>query len=259
MQQTYIVGGDSAAGILRVVNELRGEQHAILAIIDDFSIGALQDMDNSGAMRIDLNRRLLQAQWWYDASTEANTIKRLEEEQKALHALRSQAHPVVIWIGENAHDRLMLALVVARLPRNIPVSVVNVSILSRLNRSVGMCPPAQLLAVTPQLLSEQQRDELRLFWRYWKDNAQGWRETDRHGVLNDYPVEHFDENLLNRFSFTQPRPAAWAVGQLMGEYHTVVSDTFLFWRLEQMRKAGKVLYVSLAELIDSSPGIIRIK
>lgn len=265
MPQTYVTWGDSAAASLRLMNDQKGESHLIITMLDDLRIGLLHDVDSSEAEeRIKLWKDIWKAQWYYDYQydeiLETSLTRRLKDSQNAMLTLFTQTNPVVIWGGNNAHDRLMLAMSAARIPPNIPLFVVDITDSVGFNwhedNAIAFCPPEILSELVPVRLSDAKRDALRRRWQTWKTSAKGWRVINPDGHIQDYPVDHFDRKLLDNLFATHAQCATRVIGQVLEEKPDILSSSFLFWRLELMRQNGTVVYLPDNKRSKSPPKIM---
>ncbi|WP_169828975.1 DUF1835 domain-containing protein [Chromobacterium amazonense] len=243
----HLCWGDSAAGNLKQRNRLLGLSQPVTAMMEDFRIGELADADAAKPrQRIAWLKRLWAAQWWYEAE-EYETPLLLHQAEchgQLLEALQAPA-PLVIWMGNNAHDRLMLAMAASVAAPATPLLVADITGQVAFQHeglyAVGMCPPEALLDIKPVALDAAARAALAAQWAHWKTREAGWRETASDGGIVQYPLDHLDPLLLARLSRT-PQSASRVVGEVMGTHPGMVPDNFLFWRLDALRQAGLVVF-----------------
>lgn len=244
----YIAWGDSAVGNLKQLNKLTGQSHPIIAVLDDFRMGPLSDADQlSPTLRTDWWKAVWSAQWWYNKEEyEAELVAYFAESQHHLLSALATPEPITIWIGNNAHDRLMLAMIASLTPEQTPLSIVDVTGHVPYHHegqyAVAMCPPESLIPLTPRPLSDTERTELGQLWADWKSKGLGWREIDADGRIVDYPLDHLDAVLLAKTAELSPHSSSRVVGEIMGQHPGMVPDSFLFWRLELLRQAGRVVF-----------------
>jgi hypothetical protein len=265
MPQTYLIWGDSAAGSLRLMNEQNEESHLIITMLDDLSIGVLHDVDTFEAEeRMTLWKEIWKAQWYYDYQydeyLEASLVRRFKASHNAILSLYTQNNPVVIWLGNNVHDRLMLAMCAAIMPPDVPLSVVDITDLADFNwhenNAIAFLPTDTLLKLVPVSLSKAKRDELRREWPNWKTSAKGWREINRDGHIMEHPVDHLDIKLLDKLSATHAQCITTVIGQVLLENPNILSSSFLFWRMELMRQNGTVSYLADNNREKSPPKVM---
>lgn len=245
MNKLMITWGDSAGGLLRRLCGPHVGDHDILVVQDDFRFGPLSDADGSGAIRHAMWQAVWKAQWWWvTQAVEASFSRRFLAYQKRLQALREETCPVIVWHGNNVHDRLMLGMIATLLPSTTSLSAASVTTLpdgvwqERKYSAVAMYPPDRLAAVMPEKLSPEYRQELQVLWMNWKVTGQGWRELDVQDCITEFPVGHFDARLLNSFSYEEDRSSAKVIGDMLGRYF--IGDAFLFWRLALLQQCGCV-------------------
>ncbi len=188
------------------------------------------------------------AQWWRDdTSYETEMLRLYVENQRHLLAALAEPEPIVVWVGNNAHDKLMLAMVARVASPATPLSVVDITgqvAFQYMGQfAVGMCPPDALLPLSPAAFSGTGRARLASQWDNWKTHGEGWRETAVDGGVVEYPSDHLDTRLLARLAESGPQPVLRLVGDVMGRYPGMVPDTFLFWRLDTLRSNGQVVFI----------------
>lgn len=243
----HLCWSESAAGNLNQRNRLLGLPQPVTAMLEDFRIGELADADTvKPCQRMAWFKRLSAAEWWREAE-EYETLHQAEEyeyQRQLLEILQAPA-PLVIWIGNNAHDSLMLAMAASVATPATPLLVADITGQVAAQHeglyAVGMCPPEALLDIKPVALDAAERAALAAQWAYWKTREAGWRETTSDGGIVQYPLDHLDPLLLSRLSLT-PESASRVVGEVMGTHRGLVTDSFLFWRLDALRQAGLVVF-----------------
>ncbi|WP_175948636.1 DUF1835 domain-containing protein [Burkholderia pyrrocinia] len=244
----FIACCDSAAGSLKQRNRLLGQSNPIVAILDDFRMGPLADADQLVALqRTAWWKTIWRAQWWFDSDEyETDLLEHQAECQSCLLSVLASPEPVVVWMGNNAHDKLVLAMIASLTPPQTALSVVDitgqVSWQYEGQYAVAICPPEALLQLVPRPLTDGEHIALREQWTYWKGHGQGWRETGANGQVVEYPLDYLDGLLVAKLAELGPQSAGLLVGKIIGEYPSMVPSNFLFWRLDILRQAGQVVF-----------------
>nr|WP_255496600.1 DUF3658 domain-containing protein [Aquitalea sp. LB_tupeE] len=235
--------GPSAAQALRTL--LPGDE--VLDVVEDFAHGPLADAD-----AIDPQARVA---WWNRIWWSMRWLPDIDEAflkdywhcRKQLFRVFAQRHPLCLWLGDGAHDRLLLAMVCAHAHVSQPVMRVEVSGKVRVQHNghvaMGMCDADVLrpLLGSAQQLDVSSRQALAAEWEYWQQAAPGWREL-HNGQLQQQPADCFDAALLAGLQQQVPQAAAQLVGRVMGQHvMAFVPDSYLFWRLAMLAEAGKVV------------------
>jgi len=253
MNNIHITCGNDSAKILRDYNKL----DEIISLMDDLSFGTLIDADEMGTSRCQLWKTIWKAQWWITPDAEFKLSSQICEQKKKLRLLSREVRPVVIWMGENPNDRLMLMMVAACLPLKTPIYVSNVAlspfIKSQQYSSVSMCSRRILQSLTPKKLTLCERSSLTKQWQDWKVLGTGWRDIDRYGELVEYPIHFLDTELLNELSTTSFKCTKHIVKKLAKRFY--VSEYFIFWRLSLLYENGVVF---LTKFKDVAPSAIKL-
>jgi hypothetical protein len=255
----FIVRGGSAVDVLQERNRLLGCSNPIIEVLEDFGEGPLEDADHAvPRQRVAWWKALWRAQPWLNGDEGAAVLLKHYLGCRS-HLLSSLAapQPVVVWIGNMPHDRLMLAMVASLLAPRATLSVVDisgqVSAQYKGHWALGMCSPDSLLQLCPRQVEDDERSALREQWAYWKEHGRGWREIDASGHIVEYPLDHLDSLVCATATRMGPQPADLLVGEVMGSYPGMVSDGFLFWRLEVLRQEGRVIFTPAGGVRPQAP------
>jgi len=261
----HICWGDSAAGALKQRNSFLGLHEPVIGIVDDFSVGELGDADNLiPSRRLAWHECLETAQWWYDESYGAALFEYWKESQEFLLSAVSTSFPIVVWIGNNAHDKLMLAMLASITSRETSIRVIDVNVQLGFHNSgysnVSLCAPEILIDLKPVEISNNMRDALSLEWDYWKSHAAGWRILDASGSIVEMPLNHADVMLLTHLSRTYPKPASSIIKEVIEKNPLLgcasYSFKLLFWRLNILRQTGLLVFIPSTEPKPSPPLIL---
>lgn len=239
----HLLTGPSAAQALRTL--LPGDE--VLEVVEDFSHGPLADAD-----AIDPQARVA---WWNRIWWSMRWLPDIDEAflkdywhcRKQLFRVFAQRAPLCLWLGDGAHDRLLLAMVCAHAHASQPVMLVEVSGKVAVHRhghvALGMCDEDALrpLLGTAHLLSADARERHAAEWEYWQQGGQGWREMDGQAI-RECAADCFDAALLAQLRAGGEQAAARVVGVVMGQHQSAcVPDSYLFWRLAMLAEAGLVV------------------
>lgn len=243
----YIAWSAGAAGALKQRDRLLGESHRIIVVQDDLRLGALEDADQVVApLRDAAWKTIWRAQWWCDEhACETALPDQLAASRRELLSALTRAEPFVVWVGNHAHDALMLAMIASVASPQTELSVVDIATCVPASHrgpyTVGMCTPDALLPLQPTPLNDDRRAALAAQWRHWKQHARGWREADASGHLVDRPLDWLDDRLLARIAALGRQSASRAVAEVMNDVPGIASVEFLFWRLDVLRQTGRVV------------------
>ena len=260
----HVAVGDSGAGMLQALRRdglLDGE---VLAFIEDLSAGPLLDADAiDQGLRLAWHQQLLQAQPW-SPEYEDDWLRRHQASRRALLRLLEQPRPLTVWLGRNAGDHLALALLAEQLPAHCPLSVVAVPEPAwqagdeMAEWSLAMLPLERLAACLPQQLpiSAAERQALAAQWRHWREHGLGLRRWQGNAIV-EAPLERYDALLLEQIG-ADPLAIQRLVGAAFIRIReALVSSDFLFWRVQQLLRAGRFCAESAAGAAGSSPRIRR--
>lgn len=245
----HLLTGPSAAQALRTL--LPGDE--VLEVVEDFAHGPLADAD-----AIDPQARVA---WWNRIWWSMRWLPDIDEDflkdywhcRKQLFRVFAQRQPLCLWLGNGAHDRLLLAMVCAHAHASQPLSLVEasgkVAIQHNGRVAMGMCgqPEIQQLIGSSRPVEPAERQRLAAEWEHWQQAPAGWREL-HNGQLVQQPADCFDAALLEALRRDGPQAAARLVGGVMGQHVTAfVPDTYLFWRLAMLAEAGLVVLTPQAD------------
>jgi len=239
----HLLSGPSAARALRSL--LPGDE--VLEVVEDFAHGPLADAD-----AIDPQARVA---WWNRIWWSMRWLPDIDEAflkdywhcRKQLFRVFAQRQPLCLWLGNGAHERLLLAMLCAHAHASQPLSVVDVSgkVAGHHHGPValGMCDEDVLrpLLGAARPLSVAERERHAAEWAHWQVLGRGWRELVGP-ELRECAADCFDDALLAELRDGGEQAAAWVVGVVMGRHQSaLVSDSYLFWRLAMLAEAGEVV------------------
>jgi uncharacterized protein len=254
--RVHVAFGESAAGSLRfALRGLPGEKTVCLS--DDLMIGPLSKADDPEGD----SRRL---QWILDR------MDRSSDKEEIMGSLlkvsvawrnwppRLIGFPVIVWAGDSAAEQTALRRLLAALPEETVVSVVNAtSLLSRVTdkhgyrniyRSTGEITPDKLrpLANKAEPLSPERREALIADWhRLVAEN--GVMRVLEDGELKTVPEDYYDGTIIRaarKLKAVNGRyiMAARLVGEVIGHMEQRVGDSFIEFRVRQLVECGIMSY-----------------
>ncbi|PTU63446.1 hypothetical protein DB032_00135 [Chromobacterium sp. Panama] len=252
-ERVHLAVGDSAAGMLNALRRdglLDGE---VLPFIEDLSAGPLLDADAiDQGLRLAWHQQLLQAQPWLP-EYEDDWLRRHQAGRKALLRLLERPRPLTVWQGRNAGDRLALALLAEQLPADCPLTVcaapepVWQAGDEMAEWSMAMLPLERLADYRrrERPLAAGERQTLASQWRRWREHGQGLRHLQDDDVV-EAPLDRYDALLLE-LSGEQPRAVSRLVGDaLVHIREALLSSDILFWRVQQLLRAGRLRAETMA-------------
>nr|WP_282436303.1 MULTISPECIES: DUF3658 domain-containing protein [unclassified Novosphingobium] len=222
----HVVFGSSPAGILRrALSELE-IQDKVLDIIDDLSIGPIDD-DNPDVRGKWLNNELGEHSW----------IELLQNDAILPHKSTQGAHRIIAWYAPNRADSYAgFKWWLSKIDRK-PISVMSVPDLHFL----GTEAMANLVGKEVKL-SEEERDHHQTEWRKLKaENA--LLRIVKNDRLTSASLEYFDEIIHNLV------PKEWQTAmRVVGNAHYTISiqtghvidDLFILSRLRTLSRSGVI-------------------
>jgi hypothetical protein len=234
----HLLTGPSAAQALRTL--LPADE--VLEVVEDFTHGPLADADTIDPQaRVAWWNRIWWSQRWLPDIDEV-FLKNYWHCRKQLFRVFALRQPLRLWLGDGAHDRLLLAMVCAHAHASQPLSVVDVSGRVAGPVALGLCGEDVLrpLLSSAQLLSVAERKRHAAEWAHWQEVGRGWRELVGP-ELCECAADCFDDALLAELRDGSAQAAAQVVGVVMERHQSaLVSDSYLFWRLAMLAETGLV-------------------
>ena len=173
---------------------------------------------------------------------------RLQFQTAILQVLKEQT-PIVVWVGNTAQDRLMLAMLAHNADPKTPLFVMDITHQVKdeyLGQyAVAMCEPKELVPLVSKELGNNERAELSSLWADWRLRDRGYRDLDSNGDIVQHPETYWDHHLLAKVEQLGKESVAQVVGEVMGEHEGLYGMCFLCWRLDMLRREGKVRYFAV--------------
>ncbi len=200
----HVVFGDAGGGGLQQAARIGGWKQPIVVFRDDLSVGPLCDADTPQAQgRKDWWRQVYEGDQAFDDAM-LDSLGEITPFDALAALTQDPAAPTVVWVGDSASERLVLALVAAVLNSDAPLAVVNLKAKVIPDRAAGSirtpflvadCEPQVLASMTPQHLDDAERSQFAQLWHHWKQAGSFWRELDEAGELIEYSLEDLDAAL----------------------------------------------------------------
>jgi hypothetical protein len=247
----HIVQGESAEGLVfSMLKEHNISNHNIFMILDDLSVGPLIDVDaeipNS---RIEFWENLLENQ--YDLDIKSMLIAT----NKELSYLNKSNLPIVVWVGQNASEILLLKRIAyylrdGKVPlykANIPLDYPNAILKGQTAIPMLNNDSAWFLYQNIQKLNTNEISELANEWEMLKSQSPISIRSYINGKFNTWSEDYFDENILNMIGNDWIK-ASYVIGTVMANADFLIGDTYLKYRLGLMVKSNQL------ELEDTANG-----
>jgi hypothetical protein len=241
----YICFSESVKRCLRygIPVELR-HRIKVINFLDDLSNGPIDDMGNIDR-RIEWDRRIIPSKFddlldnirenYSDINREVSNIK--DED-------------IYIWYGENGSEMTGLLYILSLLKDKVEnVYTINVSekpfiyvgTVTRY-RSAGEVSPERLewfIGMKKKLGLEGYVSLMGLWTKLQQENCNLRVVKDRN--ILSVPESYFDEIIL-KYTNRYFSKCARTVGEVIGRNESYISDFFLFWRILELIKSGRIEY-----------------
>ncbi len=184
-----------------------------------------------------------------------NLKSNMEAWRERLSRLSANPVPAVIWAAGNVFEQTGIRAVLASLPPDVSVSVMNVTVASegRL-RYTGEASPEELASWIGKAepLAPRTRDGLIQDWRRLVQEA-GLLRIYENGSLRTADESYFDETIVQCVRTLQAEAQGWVyIGQLIGELlcHVLdspISHSWIEYRLRRLIEQGILIYTGSLE------------
>ncbi|KZE84459.1 hypothetical protein AV654_00715 [Paenibacillus elgii] len=179
----------------------------------------------------------------------------MEAWREWLSRLSANPVPVVIWAADNVFEQTGLRAVLASLPPDVSVSVMNVTVASegRL-RHTGEAAPDELASWigNAEPLAPRTRERLIQDWRRLVEEA-GLLRIYENGNLRTADENYFDEMIVQVVRTLQAEAQGWVkIGLLIAEIflHALdcpISHSWIEYRLRRLIERGILIYTGSLE------------
>ncbi|MEC0212424.1 DUF3658 domain-containing protein [Paenibacillus ehimensis] len=163
--------------------------------------------------------------------------------------------PVVIWAADNVFEQTGLRAVLASLPPDVSVSVMDVTVASGGRfRHTGEASPEELALWIGKAepLAPRTKDWLIQDWRRLVQEA-GLLRIYKNGSLRTVDESYFDETIIRCIRTIQAEAQGWVkIGPLIGEilFHALdrpISHSWIEYRLRRLIEQGILTYTGSLE------------
>ncbi len=242
----HLCCSDSARGsIEHAVNMGSFEGEKVIGLIDDLSNGPIDEITNMNK-RIDWRENI-----YFEEAKEIS--EEIEGSYKKLHEeiMKLKDEDIYLWYGNSATEICGMLYVLSMLEEKIQnVYTINVSDITYNTGKRNEYTPRVVGEVIPERLGEFiEIKQFMNFSRYsslmslWKQlkienlNLRVYEDKQVKSVQEDY----YDEMIL-RYTYKKFMHSVRIVGEVIGRAESCVSDSFIFWRIIELIKNGKVSY-----------------
>ncbi|QXE20084.1 DUF1835 domain-containing protein [Clostridium sp. 001] len=222
------------------------ENQKVIVFSDDLSHGPIKD-------EVDIEERI---NWWSTVDQDeyfANCgVEDLKENYNTFHDEISKvenSNILYLWYGSGQEICGMLYALELLKDRNLNIYLINVTdtiVKHKDNvyfvRSVGQINPEDIkkYAVAKQKLDSNKYEELLSTWELLKKDNSMLRIFKNEKIKSE-DENYFDIDIL-KYIPKEFRKSARIVGSAMGNSELEISDTYIFWRVKELVKCGKIDY-----------------
>jgi hypothetical protein len=242
----HICFSESARGCLRYGTpvELRRKTR-VISFLDDLSSGPLEDMNNINR-RIEWNKRIITSD--FDELLD-NIIHNYDDIKEEILNIRDE--DIYIWYGENGSELTGLLYILSLLKDKLDnVYIINVSERPyvyngntiQYHRSAREVSHEKLDWFTDmkKKLTKEDYTSLMKQWGKLQHENSSLRVMKDKSTMS-VPESYFDEIILKYTDCNFGR-CARTVGQVLGREENYISDFYIFWRILELIRLGKVEY-----------------
>lgn len=242
----HICFSESARGCLRYGTpiELRRKTR-VISFLDDLSSGPIDDMNNIDR-RIEWDRRIITSE--FDDLLD-NIIQNYSDINREVSNIKDE--DIYIWYGENGSEMSGLLYVLSLLRDKVEnVYTINVSEkpyiyngnVIQYHRSVGEVSHEKLdwFIKMKKKLSLEDYSSFMELWEKLRDENANLRVMKDRSIIS-VPETYLDEIILQYTNYHFGR-CSRTVGEVMGREESYISDIYIFWRILELIKLGKIEY-----------------
>ncbi|KGR89656.1 hypothetical protein CD30_16005 [Ureibacillus massiliensis 4400831 = CIP 108448 = CCUG 49529] len=252
---THIVFGNSPTGSLRIALKELGlnQQEKIIAFSDLFSIGSIWHLHDSQGIA----NRYEWLRTHINIDDEVLFDYKDHFKQTVINIKQTPSHhPIIIWVGENAHEQTGLRFVLYLLKEktnNIFIINTNEAYKKHFDRSDTYFTPLHMGELSSDVLIkiyEKEKNghaltqkERKVFEQQWEqlcEDKEVLRIWDSHKIMS-VPETFFDEFIINTVKkFHQKKKqndfikSARIIGEVIGHLDQYVGDQFIEYRVRRL-------------------------
>lgn len=244
----HICFSQSAKGSLKfAINKKIIEGEKVISLYDDISQGPINggiDKDK----RIEWLKKIINKDEFYDEYIE-ELIENYAEFKKEISNIED-TYKIYFWHGENAIEicGLMYALELLK-DKWKNVYLINVSNMPMkvkygvyIPRCTGEIMPEKLsyYIKVNRKLNEDEHIKLLLQWKALKKENSILR-IFKDGKIENVNDDYFDMFIL-KYTSKELKKSARVIGEVLGNSKNLISDAYIFWRVKELIKDGKIAY-----------------
>ncbi len=242
----HICFSDSAIGSVKyAIKEGVIEGEKVIGLVDDLSNGPIDDITN-------MNRRIewIKKTYIEEGNEISETIKGYYKKIiKDIMKLKDE--DIYLWHGNSAKEICGMLHILSMLEEKIQnVYTINVSEITYNTGKRNEYTPRVVGEVIPEKLGEfigirksmdfERYSNLMTLWEKLKRENSNLRVYDDNQVKSAH-IDHFDDMILcytcKKFMYS-----VRTIGEVIGKAESYVSDTFIFWRVTELIRNGKISY-----------------
>lgn len=252
---THIVFGDSPTGSLKIaLKELAlYQQEKIITFSDLFSIGSIWNLHDSQGVT---NRyEWLRTHINIDDEVLFNYEENFKQTILDIEQIPSH-HPIIIWVGENAHEQTGLRFVLYLLKEKInDIFIINTNeaYKTHFDRTeidytplhMGELSPEQLKQIYENekkgnVLTQTERKAFEQQWEQLCENKEVLRIWESNQIMS-VPETFYDEYIINTVKKSHQKKnhndfikSARIIGEVIGHLNQYVGDQFIEYRVRRL-------------------------
>lgn len=240
----HVCFSESAAGCIRhAIKKGLIKGNIVISLLDDLSNGPINELSNVN-IRIDWCRKVISANGHFMVDAIRDNYEYLYKEVSSI-----SDQSIYIWYAENGKETSGLLYLLSLFKDKIE-SIFTINVSGKIYEgdtiiefnSVGEIVPERLewFIIKRQKISmEWYSAQMDLWMRLQKENADLRVVNDKQ--ITSVEVSYYDEMILN-YTNKQFSKCARTVGECIGRTDSYICDIFLFWRVLELIKSGRIEY-----------------
>lgn len=242
----HICFSDSAIGSVKYAikkDVIEGEK--VVGLVDDLSNRHIDDI-------ADMSRRI---EWlkkvYIEEGNEISEIIKSYYKKIIKDIMKLKDEDIYLWHGNSAKEICGMLYILSMLEEKIQnVYTVNISEITYNTGKKNEYTPRVVGEVMPEKLGEfigirksmdfERYSSLMALWEKLKRENSNLRVYEDNQIKSAH-IDHFDDMIL---CYTDKKfmHSARAIGEVIGKAESYISDTFIFWRVTELIRNGKISY-----------------
>ncbi len=221
------------------------EGEKVIGLIDDLSNGPIDDITDMNR-RIDWFRRI-----YMEEGNEISEIIKGYYKKFTKDIIKLKDEDIYLWYGNSAKEICGMLHILSMLEEKIQnVYTINVSEITYNTgkrseytpRVVGEVMPEKLVEFigTRKSMDFERYSSLMALWDKMKRENSNLRIYEDNKVKSAH-VDYFD-NMILRYTYKKFMHSARTIGEVIGRTESYISDTFIFWRVTELIRNGRISY-----------------